>query len=115
MLTNDPGMGVIRHVDAGYEPGMPPAVDRRRPGACSKMPHERASRRYLSVRSLWHRRPIGRDPVTGGYLRYAWTRPELQLREWFRDQAQDRALAIEDDGNGNIFSWWGDPRSATPS
>ncbi len=50
---------------------------------------------------------IGRDPVTGGYLRYAWTEPELQLREWFRDQAKQRGLDLEEDGNGNIFAWWG--------
>ncbi len=51
--------------------------------------------------------PIGRDPHTGGYLRYAWTAPELELREWFKDQAARRSLAVEEDGNGNIFAWWG--------
>jgi N-carbamoyl-L-amino-acid hydrolase len=50
---------------------------------------------------------IGRDPVTGGYLRYAWTEPEAQLRDWFADQAQRRGLALEEDGNGNLFAWWG--------
>jgi beta-ureidopropionase / N-carbamoyl-L-amino-acid hydrolase len=50
---------------------------------------------------------IGRDPVTGGYLRFAWTPPELQLREWFRDQALSRGLTVEEDGNGNTFAWTG--------
>jgi N-carbamoyl-L-amino-acid hydrolase len=50
---------------------------------------------------------IGRDPVTGGYLRYAWTPPELELRDWFMDQARQRELTLEEDGNGNIFAWWG--------
>lgn len=50
---------------------------------------------------------IGRDPVTGGYLRYAWTPPELQLRDWFRDQARARSLVLEEDGNGNIFAFSG--------
>jgi N-carbamoyl-L-amino-acid hydrolase len=50
---------------------------------------------------------IGRDPATGGYLRYAWTAPELQLREWFQEQATSRALELEEDGNGNIFAFWG--------
>lgn len=50
---------------------------------------------------------IGRDPVSGGYLRYAWTEPELQLRDWFRNQATDRGLDLQEDGNGNIFAWWG--------
>lgn len=51
--------------------------------------------------------PIGRDPHTGGYLRYAWTEPELLLRDWFKDQAAHRDLSVEEDGNGNIFAWWG--------
>ncbi len=51
---------------------------------------------------------IGRDPITGGYVRYAWTPPELELRAWFLDQAARRDLDIEHDGNGNIFAWWGD-------
>jgi N-carbamoyl-L-amino-acid hydrolase len=51
---------------------------------------------------------IGRDPASGGYLRYAWTEPELRLREWFKDQAAQRELAVEEDGNGNIFAWWGE-------
>lgn len=50
---------------------------------------------------------IGRDPATGGYLRYAWTPPELELRDWFRAQAAQRRLHVEDDGNGNMFAWWG--------
>lgn len=50
---------------------------------------------------------IGRDPATGGYLRYAWTPPELQLRDWFRAQAAARDLNLEEDGNGNIFAWTG--------
>lgn len=55
---------------------------------------------------------IGRDPVTGGYLRYAWTAPELSLREWFRSQALQRDLSLEEDGNGNIFAWWGSGTNA---
>jgi N-carbamoyl-L-amino-acid hydrolase len=50
---------------------------------------------------------IGRDPATGGYLRYAWAPAELELRAWFRAQAQQRGLDLEEDGNGNIFAWWG--------
>jgi N-carbamoyl-L-amino-acid hydrolase len=52
--------------------------------------------------------PIGRDPA-GGYLRYALSEPELVLRDWFRNQADDRAMAVTDDGNGNLFAWWGTP------
>lgn len=63
-----------------------------------------------TFRGLWDEiAPIGRDPDSGGYLRYAWTEPELELRSWFRSQATMRGLTMEDDGNGNIFAWWGDP------
>jgi N-carbamoyl-L-amino-acid hydrolase len=52
--------------------------------------------------------PIGREPQ-GGYLRYALSEPELMLRDWFRDQAARRDMAVTDDGNGNLFAWWGTP------
>jgi N-carbamoyl-L-amino-acid hydrolase len=50
--------------------------------------------------------PIGRDRK-GGYLRYALTDPELTLRDWFRNQADRRDMTVTDDGNGNLFAWWG--------
>ena len=52
---------------------------------------------------------IGRDGGTGGYRRYAWTDPDLQLREWFAAAAADRGMSLTEDGNGNQFAWWGDP------
>ncbi|WP_250000924.1 allantoate amidohydrolase [Actinoplanes sp. M2I2] len=51
--------------------------------------------------------PIGRVR-NGGYLRYALEEPELVLRDWFRNQAARRDMAVTDDGNGNLFAWWGD-------
>ncbi|MFG2060345.1 allantoate amidohydrolase [Micromonospora sp. NPDC048871] len=61
-------------------------------------------------RRLWDEiAPIGRDPRSGGYLRYALTEPELRLREWFRAQADQRGMPVAEDGNGNLFAWWGDP------
>lgn len=53
--------------------------------------------------------PVGRDPESGGYLRYAFGPAEMTLRGWFVEQAKARDLVIEEDGNGNIFAWWGDP------
>ena len=50
--------------------------------------------------------PIGREP-DGGYLRYALSAPELILRDWFRNQADRRDMTVTDDGNGNLFAWWG--------
>jgi beta-ureidopropionase / N-carbamoyl-L-amino-acid hydrolase len=55
--------------------------------------------------------PIGRDEA-GGYLRYALSKPELVLRDWFRNQADRRDLAVTEDGNGNLFAWWGRPWGA---
>ncbi|MEU8000304.1 allantoate amidohydrolase [Catellatospora sp. NPDC049111] len=53
--------------------------------------------------------PVGRDADSGGYLRYAFGPAEMTLRSWFVEQAKARDLLIEEDGNGNIFAWWGDP------
>ena len=53
--------------------------------------------------------PIGRAE-DGGYFRYALTEPDLVLRDWFRVQAHDRDMAVTDDGNGNLFAWWGAAR-----
>jgi beta-ureidopropionase / N-carbamoyl-L-amino-acid hydrolase len=61
-------------------------------------------------RALWSTvEPIGRDPASGGYLRYAWSAAELACRDWFTAQATARDLRVEADGNGNLFAWWGDP------
>ncbi|MBY8872426.1 allantoate amidohydrolase [Micromonospora sp. PLK6-60] len=61
-------------------------------------------------RKLWDEiAPVGRDAGSGGYLRYALTEPELRLRAWFRDQADARGMPVQQDGNGNLFAWWGDP------
>ncbi|AGL14799.1 allantoate amidohydrolase [Actinoplanes sp. N902-109] len=58
---------------------------------------------------LWQEiAPIGRD-ARGGYLRYALSAPELILRDWFRNQAARRDMDVTEDGNGNLFAWWGTP------
>ena len=44
---------------------------------------------------------------SGGYMRYALDTPELVLRDWFRNQADRRDMPVTDDGNGNLFAWWG--------
>jgi N-carbamoyl-L-amino-acid hydrolase len=51
--------------------------------------------------------PIGHTPH--GYHRLSWTYPELACREWFAEEAADRGLAVETDGNGNLWAWLGDP------
>lgn len=59
----------------------------------------------MRFRELWAEiAPIGRTDE--GYLRYAWSAADMALREWFAAQAASRGLAVEADGNGNLFAWW---------
>ena len=61
-------------------------------------------------RALWDEiAPVGRDTGSRGYLRYVLTEPERTLRAWFREQADRRGMPVSQDGNGNLFAWWGDP------
>lgn len=62
-----------------------------------------------TFRELWAEiAPIGRLDQ-GGYLRYALSEPDLILRDWFRNQADRRDMPVTEDGNGNLFAWWGTP------
>jgi beta-ureidopropionase / N-carbamoyl-L-amino-acid hydrolase len=54
---------------------------------------------------------VGRDDRTGGYRRFAWTRADADLREWFDAEAQRRGLHVSVDRCGNQWAWWGDPDS----
>lgn len=54
--------------------------------------------------------PLGRDPRTGGYNRFAWTGVDLSLREWFAAEGAKRGLSVEVDRNGNQWAWWGEPQ-----
>jgi N-carbamoyl-L-amino-acid hydrolase len=53
--------------------------------------------------------PVGRDPGSGGYLRYGFSEPIRRLEEWFRDRACRAGARLGTDGNGNLFAWWGPP------
>lgn len=64
----------------------------------------------MSFHSMWKELlPIGRDPSSGGYRRYAWTPADTDCRAWFEEQARARGLAYETDRNGNQWAWLGDP------
>lgn len=52
---------------------------------------------------------LGRDDRTGGYHRFAWTRADSDLREWFAGQATGLGLDLVEDRVGNQWAWWGDP------
>lgn len=53
--------------------------------------------------------PIGREPSTGGYRRFAGTDADLACREWFTAQAGKRGLDVAQDEHRNLWAWWGDP------
>lgn len=61
---------------------------------------------------------VGQDKDTRGYRRFAWSEPDLTLREWFRGCAEARGMDVEEDRNGNLWAWWlppgwtGEPRNA---
>jgi beta-ureidopropionase / N-carbamoyl-L-amino-acid hydrolase len=52
--------------------------------------------------------PIGREPNTGGYRRFAYTPEDARLREWFVAHAATRQLDVHEDRAGNLWAWWGD-------
>ena len=58
-------------------------------------------------------RLVGRDPKTRGYRRFAWTREDHTLREWFAGECAARGMEVVVDRAGNQWGWWGDP-DATP-
>lgn len=63
-----------------------------------------------SFDSMWSAlEPIGRDPRTGGYNRFAGSAADLGTREWFTAEAVLRGLDVEVDRNGNQWAWWGQP------
>ena len=116
VLTNDPGMGVIRHADAGYDRAAEVAAERgvRLPmtdGAGTGVSRARA----MSFAELWDSLlDIGRDAATGGYRRYSFTEADAACRGWFMKTAADRDLRIDADRNANLWAWW-DPPAATPA
>jgi N-carbamoyl-L-amino-acid hydrolase len=64
----------------------------------------------MSFAEMWSALlPVGRDPGTGGYRRFAWTREDHTLREWFAGECAIRGLDLVEDRMGNQWAWWGDP------
>lgn len=65
--------------------------------------------------SLWVAlEPIGRNPDSGGYRRFAWTAEDATLREWFAGETASRGLDLTLDRAGNQWAWWGAPDSDGP-
>lgn len=57
--------------------------------------------------------PVGRT-ASGGYRRFAWTREDATLREWFVGAATALGLDVVPDRAGNLWAWWGDPDREGP-
>lgn len=55
---------------------------------------------------------IGRSAESGGYRRFAWTREDADLREWFAGKVAELGLDVVEDRAGNQWAWWGDPDAA---
>jgi N-carbamoyl-L-amino-acid hydrolase len=49
---------------------------------------------------------VGRDPITRGYRRFAWTEADLRMREWFSNECASRGLDLTEDRMGNQWAWW---------
>ena len=68
VLSNDPGMGVLRHVDAGLPAGRRGRDGPRPAGA------DAGGRRVTLRRGMWSRpRRLSAAASDGGYRRFAWT------------------------------------------
>ena len=52
---------------------------------------------------------VGADRRRGGFSRHAFDPAELELREWFAEQAESRGLRVTADRNANLWAWWGEP------
>lgn len=52
---------------------------------------------------------IGRDAERGGYSRHLFDPSDAPLRAWFRRSAEELYLAVEEDGNANLWAWWSGP------
>jgi N-carbamoyl-L-amino-acid hydrolase len=65
-----------------------------------------------SLERMWAElAPVGRAG-SGGYRRFAWTREDAELREWFTGQARARGMDVVRDRAGNLWAWTGDPDAA---
>ena len=53
--------------------------------------------------------PVGRDPRSGGYRRYAWSAEDATLASWFAGEAAARGMEMTVDRAGNQWAWTGDP------
>ncbi len=69
----------------------------------------------MSFDALWGElADVGRAS-SGGYRRFAWTRADAALREWFAATAAARGMDVVVDRAGNQWAWRGDPDRDGPA
>ena len=123
VLSNDPGMGVIRHVDAGYDSAVDVADGARRAGAHARERSVCAARRSSrrSLAAARRDRSIGSGPSSPRSAatpdrRLSPVRPHPRgprTARVVRRRGRSRGLDLTLDRMGNQWAWWGDP-DATP-
>ena len=91
VLTNDPGMGVIRHVDAGYDRGR--RGRRRARGARSRCAESRRDDRRPTLLGRRSSAASAADAARAAATRRLRLRraPSSTLREWFAERGRARA------------------------
>lgn len=86
------------------------AVPAESSGGVASDPATRGDVGVATFRRAWSDlAPVGRAPGGAGYHRFAWTRDDHTLREWFAGEAAARGLDVVVDRAGNQWAWWGDP------
>ena len=118
VLTNDPGMGVLRHVDAGYARGR--RGRRRRTGVPGPDAGGGRARDRSRGTVVATSRDVGRGRADGGYRRFAWTREDHDAaRVVRRARPPPAGSTLTTDRAGNQWAWWGDPdataRASSPA
>jgi beta-ureidopropionase / N-carbamoyl-L-amino-acid hydrolase len=79
----------------------------------SMTPNNGGAASASGFRRMWQDiESLGVDSGSGGYHRFAWTREDHDLREWFAGECADRGLDVTTDRMGNQWGWWGDPDAA---
>ena len=122
VLTNDPAMGVLRHVDAGYPEaeraasGRAPADPDERSDGSGRAPEATHEDSACSPPTPAGSPPPGRSwPASAGTGCAAGTpgtpstTPRCSCGNGSPSRRSAAGLEVENDRNGNVWAWWGAP------
>jgi N-carbamoyl-L-amino-acid hydrolase len=68
----------------------------------------------MTFEGMWAELAAVGRATSGGYRRFAWTRTDAELREWFIGQAEARSMGVVTDRAGNLWAWTADPDAEGP-